>query len=114
DADDSRRRLGDKVEARPISPRTCLPEARDAGVNDPRIDGAHGLVVDAEPLHGAEPIVLDNHVRGLSETEERAAPGIAFKVENDRALAAVHVQKAEAVVALELEPHGPARLVAIG
>ena len=78
-----------------------------------RIDGAHRLVVDAELLHRSRPIILDNHVRRLGEAEERLASGLAFEVEGDRALVAVHVEETEAVVALELEPHGAAGLIAL-
>ena len=83
--------LRDLVEARPVLVGPVLAEARDAAVDDARIDLLQVLVVDAEPaLHvGAE--VLDHDVGLLHHLEERGAAFLGLQVERHAPLVAVQV-----------------------
>jgi hypothetical protein len=112
DAHDAAHRLRDQVEAGPFRPGPGLAEARDAGINEARVAGAERRVVDPEARRDARPIVLDDDVGAGGEPAEELETGGALQVQRDRALVAVHVDEAEAVVALQLEAHRLARLVA--
>ena len=73
---------------------------------------ADDFVAQTEPLHGTRAVVLQQDIGILDHAQQDIFARARFEVERDAALVAVHVKKAEAVGALHLEPHGPARLVA--
>ena len=77
DAHHARHRLRHQVEAGPLGPRPGLAEAGDAGVDQPRIDRLQRLVVDAEPLRHAGPVVLDQDVRVSTSRSTPRAPACA-------------------------------------
>src|SRR5262249_29152903 len=83
--------LGDLVEAWAVAVRTALAEARDAGIDDLRVDAGELAIVDAEPpLHvGAK--VLHHDVGLLHHALERRQPFPALQVERHAALVAVQV-----------------------
>ena len=105
-------RLRDQIEARALRPRPGLAEARDAGIDQARIDRGQRRVIDAEPLGDAGAVILDQDVGGLDQAVEHLACRLALQIEREAALVAVQVEEAEAVIALELEAHGAAGLVA--
>ena len=89
--------LGDLVEARTVGIGAVLAEAGQAHVDEPRIDRAQRLVVDAEPLLHVGPVVLDQHVGGGRQLlQDRDALG-RLEVERDAALVAVQVEEIGAV-----------------
>ena len=54
--------LRDLVEARTVAIRPVLPEAGDAGIDDPRIDRLQALVIDPEAELHVRPVVLHHHI----------------------------------------------------
>src|SRR5712672_2514606 len=83
--------LGDLVEARPRRIGAALAEARDAAIDDARIDLAQILVVDAEPLLHVRPEILHHHVVLLDQPPEHREPLGRLQVQRDAALVAVQV-----------------------
>ena len=77
-----------------------------------RIERGDGFVADAQLFHGAGSVVLDDDVCRFRQRVERLAAELGLEIERHRPLVAVHVEETEAVVALELEAHGVAGLVA--
>ena len=70
-------------------PRTGLPEARDAGVDQSRVARGELLVAQAQPVHDPGPEVLHQDVGAAAiRREQRAVLGLA-QVERDRLLAAI-------------------------
>src|SRR5262249_14886321 len=74
-----------------------LTEAGDAAVDQPRVDRAQALVVDAEPPLHVRTIVLDDHVGVADEAlEDRHALGLS-EVQRHAALVPVQVLEVEAL-----------------
>src|SRR2546427_10630599 len=89
--------LSDLIDAGPVAIGPALAEARDAAVDQPRVDRAQVLVVDAQsPLH-VRAVVLDDDV-GLARQllEDGHALGLA-EVERHPPLVAVQVLEVEAM-----------------
>ena len=85
--------LRDLVEARPIAVGTVLAEARQAHIDEARIDLAQRLVVEAEPVLHVGPVVLDQHVgAGRQLLQDGDAVG-RLEVERDAALVAMQVEE---------------------
>jgi hypothetical protein len=97
--------LGDLVDAGAFRVRTALAEARDAAIDDPRIDLGHRVVVDAEPGLNVGTEVLDDDIDLLGKLEEDRLAFLALEVERKAALVAVQVL---VVRPLDLAAHGVA------
>ena len=104
-------RLDHEVVARHV-PAAGGPEARDRGVDQPRVVGRDGLVVQPVLGHAARAQVLDEDVGAARELlAHRDVLGVA-QVERDRALPAVDAEVVgRRLVALRRRPG--ARLVAL-
>src|SRR2546421_255156 len=89
--------LRDLVVAGTVTVRTALAEARDARVDDARVDRAERLVVDAEPVLDVGTEVLDHHVGLGGQLLEDLDPLGVLEVERDRALVAMEVLEVEVV-----------------
>ena len=96
--------MRDLIDARPLRIRSVLSEARDAAVNDARIDRRHRLVVDAEPVLHVGAVVLDHHIGGPGEIEEERLALFALEVERHVQLVAMQV------LVIGAEPIGAGRL----
>ena len=84
--------LRDLVEAGPVAIRAVLAEAGDTGIDEARIDGAQGFVIDAEAEFHVGPIVF-HHARPRARTRA---------VENLQSLGALEVQRQAALVAVQI------------
>src|SRR5690606_7921409 len=78
-----------EIVARAILERAVLAVARDGAVDEARVVLLERLIAEAEALHHAGTVALDEHVVLGDELEERGAPGLALEVEDDAALAPV-------------------------
>ena len=103
--------LGDQVQAGAHGPGAGLAEARDAGIDQARVDGLQRGVVDLQPRSHAGAIVLDEHVGAAHQFVEGFKPLRVLQVDLDAALVAVQREEAAAVLALEFEAHGAAGLI---
>ena len=75
--------------SRPVDVRTGLPVARYGDVNQPWVDRRQRLVVDAEALDDAWPVVLQEHVGALDEIEQQGLSVRRFQVDGEGPLVAV-------------------------
>ena len=89
--------LGDLIVAGAVAIGAALAEAGDAGVDDPRVDRAERLVVDAEAVLHVGPEVLDDHVGAGGELLEDLDAARVLEVERHRPLVAVQVLEVELV-----------------
>src|SRR5262249_968217 len=89
--------LGDLIETRALSIGPGLSEAGNAGVDQPRIDRAERLVVDAQTMFDVGAEILDHHIRLPSHAAQRLDPHRALEIEGDAAFAAMQVLKVGAV-----------------
>ena len=89
--------LGDLIEARTLAVGPVLAEARDAGVDQPRVDLAQRRIVDAEPLFHVRPEVLDHHVGLGGQPAQHGNAARRLQVERDAALVAVQVLEVRSV-----------------
>ncbi len=91
-----------------------LAEAGDPGHDEVRAAGEQDRGrVEAQPLQGAGPEVLDEHVGGVDEAEERVAFGRRLEVEGDRALVAPDQLPPEGDVVVGVPPaHAPGAVTA--
>src|SRR6266542_12743 len=89
--------LGDLVDARAIAVRPGLAEARDAAVDQPRVDGTQALVIDPQARLHVGAIVLDHDVRVPDQAlEDRHALGLS-QIQRHALLVAMQVLEVEAV-----------------
>ena len=88
-----------------------MTKAGNARVDNFRIDFTDAFVVNAQALDDAGAVVLNDDVSGLDEFVKSLFARLRLQVQHQRTLVAVHVEKAHAVRALHLEPHGAACLV---
>src|SRR5262249_33034427 len=95
DRHQARHALDDLVVARPVGVGPGLAEARDAGVDQPRVQGGQVLVVDAEPLLHAGPEVLDEDVGARNEPEQNVVAFRPREVEQDALLTSMEVDGVE-------------------
>jgi len=85
------------VEARPVAIGPVLAEARDAGIDQARIDRAHGFVIDAEPRLDVGPEILDQHI-GLGHQPLQHGDAVRMlEVERQAALVALQILEIRAV-----------------
>src|SRR3990172_5098994 len=99
--------LDDDVVAGAMGVRPFPAKGRVPDVDDARVYGRDGLVVDPELGGGVRPVVQEEDVRGLNEgVDDRLASGVA-QVQGDAPLAAVERQEAAALQGLELGLESP-------
>ena len=89
--------LRDLVHARPVAVGAGLAEARYRAIDDARIDGPDGFVVDAEPVLHARAVVLDHDIGVFRHRQENLAALVGLEIERHRPLVAVKVLEVEAV-----------------
>ena len=63
--------LGDLVDAAAVGVGAVLAEARDRAVDEARVAGAHGVVVEAEAGLHRRAHVLDEHVGGVDQAQQQ-------------------------------------------
>ena len=85
------------IDAGAIGIRSVLTEAGNRSVHDARIDGAHLLVIHAEPIFHIRPIIFQHDVRFRRHAEEDRPPLVGFQVERQAALVAMQVLEVAAV-----------------
>ncbi len=91
DAHQAAHALGDGVEARPVGIGPVLAEAGDAGVDQPRVDGAQLVRADAQAVLDVRAVVLDEHV-GLPDQ----------RMQDRQPLGLLHVQRQAFLVAVQV------------
>ena len=90
--------LGNRIEARPVGVRAVLPKARNAGVDEARVDRAQLVGADAEPVLDVGAVVLDEHVGLLDELMQDRHAFRLLHVQGQAFLVAVQVLVVGAVV----------------
>src|SRR6185312_10595911 len=100
---DAAHALRDLVEARPLAIGPVLAEARNAGIDEARIDRAQRLVIDAEPVLHVGPVVLDHDVGLCHQLLEDGDALLRFEVERDGALVAVEILEIRRVACSALQ-----------
>ena len=93
DGHDPAESLGDLVDAGAPGVGSVLAEAGDAAVDDARVAGAAGVVVDAEASLDVGAVVLDDDVGALDQGEEDLDGLGLLEVEGEGALVAVQVEE---------------------
>jgi len=68
-----------------------VAEAGDGGIDDGRIDLAQLLIAQAQAVHNAGTVILQNHVALGHQLAEHLFTGLALEVQDDAALVAVEV-----------------------
>ena len=68
-----------------------MAEAGDGGIDDGRIDLAQFLIAQAQAVHNAGTVILQNHVALGHQLAEHLFTGLALEVQDDAALVAVEV-----------------------
>ena len=76
-----------------VAVRAVLPEVRQRGQHDTRIDRAQRLVAQTEALHRPRQEALDDRVGGRSEVERLRPTGLGLEIEHDAALVRVEEQE---------------------
>ena len=93
DAHEARHRLRDDVEGRPVGvraePGSWVAEAPDARIDEPGVACVQDLVGEAEPVHDADPEVLDEDVGFVDEGEEGRDVAGGVEVQAGAALVSV-------------------------
>src|SRR4051794_16451694 len=79
--------------------RPVLPEPRDRAIDNARIDLAHGVVIDAEPVFDGRFEILDDDIGLFDELEEDFLPLRALQIERQRPLVAVQILEIGTVAA---------------
>ena len=77
--------------------RAGLAEPGDRAVHQPRPARRHRLVAESEPLHGAGPEVLDEHVGPVEQPLEHRAPARRLEVQRQAFLVAVDAEEIRAL-----------------
>jgi hypothetical protein len=96
DGHEAAQALGDLVIARSVAIRPRLAEARDAAVDEPQVEAAQRLVIDAQPRLDVGAEILDHHVGLGDEALEDVDAARRLQVERERALVAVEILAIEA------------------
>ena len=101
DAQRAGHRLQHDVEGRTVAQRTRHSVARDRAVDQSRIDGGERFIAEAQAIHHAGPIVLDQDVALGGEILDQRHAGIVLQIDDDALLAAVDAQEIVALVVAE-------------
>ena len=78
-----------------------FPESTDTRVDEPRIDFAHGLVVDAKAMFHPRAVILHDHIRFRGEALEDRDTFGAFQIQREAAPVALQILKIGAVAFVE-------------
>ena len=89
--------LGDLVDPGAALVGPVLAKAGDAAIDDARVDLAHRLVIDAEPVLDVGFVILDDDVGALGELHEDRPALLALQVQGHCPLVAVQVLEIGAV-----------------
>ena len=89
--------LGDLIDTRAVAVRPVLAEAGDAAVDQARVDGPQALVVDAEALLHARPVVFHHDVGVSRQLLEDRHPLRIAEIRGHASLVAVEILEIEAV-----------------
>ena len=95
--------LGDLVEARAIGVGAVLAEAGNAGIDEARVKGVKGCVVDTEAMLDVGAVILDEDVGGRGEAPQNLNALGSFEVERHAALVAMEILEIEAVARADLK-----------
>ena len=100
--------LNGQVEPALPAARTILAVGRDRAVNQPGLTRAEPVPTQAEPAHGAGPVVFDQHVGLLHQGTGQIALLRLFQVQHHRLLASVECGKVFAEASAQGRPlaHG--------
>ena len=85
------------VEARPVAIGAILAEARNAAIDETRVERPQRFVVDTEPELHIRAVIFDHHIRGLDQPVEDRAAVRLLEVERQAALVAVQILEIRAV-----------------
>src|SRR5258706_11659230 len=96
--------LRDLVEAGAIAIGAVFAEAADARINQPRIDFSQRLIIDAEPMLDARPIIFDHDIRLRDESLEDRNAIWAFQIQRNAALVALQILEVGAMAPIERTP----------
>ncbi|MNL17710.1 hypothetical protein D3C87_1388190 [compost metagenome] len=109
DAHDAAHRLGHRVVGGPVGVWTlaaaCVAEAAQRRIHEARVLLRQRLVAQAQPLHHARTVVLDEHIGLPHEPQQRGLAGGMLQVEDQRILVAVDRGEV-AAEALFVDPPG--------
>jgi hypothetical protein len=83
--------LRDLINAGPGRVRSVLTEARNAAIDDTRIDLRNDIVIDLESMLDVRAIVFDHNIGAFGELEEDSSSLFALQIERHAALVAVQV-----------------------
>ena len=83
--------LGYLIESRPVTVRPVLAKPGNAAIDQARVDRLHGVVIDAEPVLDAGPVVFDQDIGAAHHALENGDPIGRLQVERKRALVALQV-----------------------
>src|SRR5690606_26866785 len=84
---DSAHPLGNEIIARPMRIGSVLSEAGDRTIDEPWVDGLHGLIVEVEFLQSADLEILDEDVSSGSQAVHKFLPLGTPKIGHDGVLA---------------------------
>ena len=85
------------VEARPHPVRPFLPETRNAGQNDARVDRRKAVVIDAQPGLHIGTVIFDDHIGRAHQAMQHGFCTRGFEVERDQSLVAMKVEHVGAI-----------------
>ena len=97
-AHDTAGRLRDHVEREVVLVGPAGAEALHLRVDDARIDGAHRVVAEPEPLDGAGGEILHHDVGTLGHVLDELQPAFGFQVDGDGFLVGVEQQEIPGVL----------------
>ena len=97
DAHEAALALDHRVVSWPATPGAVRPVAGDGGVDEAWDPLRHLRVREAQPVEGAGPEVLDEHVRRLQQAPEEVAAAGILQVQRHSALPAVHGEEVDAL-----------------
>ena len=87
-------RLQEQILPRPVRVRAVLPVPGHRDVDDVGVERAQRLVVHAEPLGDAGPVVLEEDVGRARQLPEDLAPFLRLEVDGEAALVAIEREEA--------------------
>ena len=88
--------LGDQVIARLVGVGAILAEAGDGGVDQLGVDGPALLPAEAQPLHNARPVILNQHISGLHQLGKERFTALVLQIQGHAPLVAVQVLEVHA------------------
>ncbi len=89
--------LGDLIEAGALVIGAVLPEAGDAAIDQPRVDGRQRVIVDAKALFDIRSKVFDDHIGLGDQAMKYGEAARVLEVKRHRALIAMQVLEISAM-----------------